>query len=133
MNITLFFVCYFLNLSTCFKFKNNKNFYKLNTKLNMNYYIDSNLHIHYKNDYIFSSIDLKNENSNYYEYKYINYSPSMKLVIIYSNNTFVNYFFEDKFTNLIETEIKIRNKNWHDINTIIKSEKKYDKNINTKY
>jgi hypothetical protein len=130
MNITLFFVFCFLNLSDSFKLKNNT---KLNTKLNMNY-IDSSLHIHYKNDHNFSCIDLKKFNTNnyllfenYYEDKNINYFPCMKLVIIYNENTFVNPFFEIKFKNLIEREIKMKNKMWNDINTIIKTEENHDK------
>jgi len=123
MNITLFFMFCFLNLYNSFKFKN---YYKLNTKLNMNYYIDKNLHIHYNNDSIFSSINLKNSKSNYYPEKYIDfdYSPSMKLIILYRNNAFINSDFEEKFKNLIDSEIKKKNKNWHDIKVIIKLEEK---------
>jgi hypothetical protein len=108
------------------------------------YYIDKDLHIYYYNDTEISYINLEHEMGYYWfistldededgyhdeltQYKKQILEPSMKPIIIYSNNTFNKLSFENKYKQFIETGIKIFNKTLNDVNKIIKIENRYER------
>jgi chromosomal replication initiation ATPase DnaA len=53
--------------------------------------------------------------------------PSMKPIVIYSNNSFNKLSFENKYKEIIENELKFLNKTWNHINNIIKVENRYER------
>jgi len=53
--------------------------------------------------------------------------PSMKPIIIYSNNSFHKLSFEDKYKKIIENELNLFNKTFNDVSKIIKEEIRYEK------
>ena len=144
------FVC-FINLCNSFTLLNKQitpNFFSrgCRNKLNMgcDYYIDKDLHIYYYNDTKISYINLEHERGYYWfistldededgyddeltEYKNQILEPSMKPIVIYSNNTFNKLCFENKYKQFIETDIKIFNKTLNDVNKIIKIENRYNR------
>ena len=148
-NYFLFFC--FLNLSNSFTFINKQiipNFISqyCRNKLNMgcDYYINKNLHIYDYNDREISYINVEQERCYYWfislldededgydvelaQYKKDKLTPSMKPIVIYSNNTFNKLSFESKYKKIIEDEIKIFNKTLNDVNKIIKIEDRYER------
>ena len=115
-------------------------------KLNMgcDYYIDKNLHIYDYNDREISYINLEHERGYYwfistldddedgYDEEFVQYKkqklePSMKPIVIYSNNTFNKLSFENKYKKIIENNINIFNKTLNDVKKIIKVENRYER------
>ena len=143
------FVC-FINLCKSFSLINKQirlNFISqfCRNKLNMScdYYIDKDLNIYDYNDEIISYINLEHERGYYWFIsvldddedgydseldKYIEniLEPSMKPILIYSNNTFNKVSFENKYKKIIEDDIKRFNKTLNDVNKIIKIENRYE-------
>jgi hypothetical protein len=108
------------------------------------YYIDKDLHIYDYNNVVFSCINLYKEKGYYwfisildededgYEEEYIKYKEDtlktcMKPLLIYSNSTFIKVSFENKYKEMIESDLKICDKTWNDINKIIKVESRYER------
>jgi len=108
------------------------------------YYIYKDLEIYDYNDIIFSYINLERERGYYwfgslldededgYDEELTKYikqklEPSMKPVVIYSNNTFNKVSFENKYKKIVENELKILNKSWNDVNKIIKIENRIER------
>ena len=144
------FVC-FINLCNSFTLINKQirpNFLSRDyrNKLNMgcDYYIDKNLHIYDYNDKEISSINVEHERGYYwfmsvldededgYDVELAQYikdtlTPSMKPIVIYSNNTFNKLSFENKYKKIIEDEIKICNKTLNDVKKILKIEDRYER------
>jgi hypothetical protein len=106
------------------------------------YYIDKDLHIYDYNNKIFSYITLQQEKGYYWftsvldedddgydeeNKKYIEdiLKPTMKPILIYSNNSFNKLSFEKKYKEIIEDEIILFNKTWNDISNVIKIEHRY--------
>ena len=106
------------------------------------YYIDKDLHIYDYNDKFLSSINLEHERGYYWfislfdedeegydkelaEYIENKLEPSMKPVVIYSNNTFNKLSSENKYKKIVEDEIKLYNKTWNDVSKILKIENRY--------
>jgi hypothetical protein len=115
-------------------------------KLNMgcDYYIDKNLHIYGYNDKEISYITIEHERGYYwfmsvldededgYDAELAQYikdllTPSMKPIVIYSNNTFTKLSFENKYKKIIEDEIKIFNITLNDVKKILKIEDRYER------
>ena len=144
------FVC-FINLCNSFSLinkQNTPNFFSRyhKNKLNMgcDYYIDKNLHIYDYNDIEISYINVEHEKGYYWfisaldededghddefaQYKKQVLEPSMIPIVIYSNKTFNKLSFQNKYKNIIETDIKIFNKTLNDVNKIIKIENRYER------
>jgi len=144
------FVC-FVNLCNSFTLINKQitpNFFSryCRNKLNMgcDYYIDKDLHIYDYNDIEISHINIEHERGYYWfistldedddvydaelvEYKKQILEPSMKPIVIYSNNTFNKLSFENKYKKIIDTELKIFNKTLNDVYKIIKIENRYQR------
>ena len=123
------FVC-FINLCNSFTLINKQitpNFLSrcCRNKLNMgcDYYIDKDLHIYDYNDNEISYINLEHERGYYWfsslfdededgydkelaKYIETRLEPSMKPIVIYSNNTFHKLSFENKYKKMIEDDIK---------------------------
>jgi chromosomal replication initiation ATPase DnaA len=108
------------------------------------YYIDKDLEIYDSNDKMFSSINLEHEKRYYwfstlldededgYDTEYAEYikqtlEPTMKPIVIYSDNSFTKLSFENKYKKLIENEIKICNKTFNDVSKILKIEHRYER------
>ena len=142
------FVC-FINLCNSFTLKQiSTNFlsrYRRN-QLNMgcDYYIDKDLQIYYYDDGEVSYINLEREKSYYwfistldededgYDDEFAEYikqtlEPSMKPIVIYSNNTFHKLSFENKYKQMIECDINRFNKTLNDVEKIIKVENRYQR------
>jgi len=144
------FVC-FINLCNSFNLINKQirpNFilrdYKNKLNMGCDYYIDKNLHIYDYNDKEISYINIEHERGYYWfmsvldededEYhaelaQYIKdtLTPSMKPILIYSNNTFNKLSFENKYKKIIEDEIKMFNKTLNDVTKILKIEDRYER------
>jgi len=144
------FVC-FINLCNSFTLINKQitpNFFSRyrRNKLNMgcDYYIDKDLHIYDYNDIEISYINVEHERGYYWfistldededgyddkvaQYKKQALEPTMKPIVIYSNNTFNKLSFENKYKQIIETDIKIFNLTLNDVNKIIKVENRYER------
>jgi hypothetical protein len=133
----------FINLYDTFLTTNiiPKNF-NLKQKLNMgcDYYIDKSLYFYDFENIPFAFIHLERVRGyyNYYkdedepDYDYKSYieetlTPSMEPIVIYSNYTFNKLSFEKKYKKLIEYELNNCNKEWNDINTIIKKEVRFER------
>ena len=141
------FVC-FINLCNSFVKQITPIFlsrYRRN-KLNMgcDYYIDKDLHIYDYNDIEISYINIEHERGYYWfistldededgyddkvaQYKKQALEPTMKPIVIYSNNTFNKLSFENKYKEIIEIEIKRFNKTLNDVDKIIKVENRYER------
>ena len=141
------FVC-FINLCNSFVKQITPIFlsrYRRN-KLNMgcDYYIDKDLHIYDYNDIEISYINIDHERGYYWfistldededgyddkvaQYKKQALEPTMKPIVIYSNNTFNKLSFENKYKEMIEIEIKRFNKTLNDVDKIIKVENRYER------
>jgi hypothetical protein len=108
------------------------------------YYIDKDLHIYDYNDIIISYINVGHERGYYwfssvldededgYDTELAQYiehtlEPTMKPILIYSNNTFNKLSFENKYKKMIEEQIKIFNKTLNDVSKIIKIENRYER------
>ena len=108
------------------------------------YYIDKDLHIYDYNDIEISYINVEHKKGYYWfisaldededgyddevvQYKKQALEPSMKPIVIYSNKTFNKLSFQNKYKNIIETDIKIFNKTLNDVNKIIKIENRYER------
>jgi hypothetical protein len=108
------------------------------------YYIDKDLHICNHNNITFSYISLEHERGYYWfssvldedeeeydielsEYIKNTLKPSMKPIVIYSNNTFSKLSYENKYKKLIDYDLNLNNKTWNDINRIIKIENRYER------
>jgi hypothetical protein len=108
------------------------------------YYIDKNLELYDYNDTMFSWINLEHERGYYwfrslldededgYETEFDVYiekilEPSMKPIVLYSNNTFNKLSSESKYKKIIEDEIKLFNKTWNDVSKILKVENRYER------
>ncbi len=114
-------------------------------KLNMScdYYIDKDLHIYDYNNKEISYINIERERGYWiisaldededgYDEQNIQYKkqylqPSMKPIVIYSNNTFNKLSFENKYKKIIEGELEIFNKTLNDVYKIIKIENRYER------
>ena len=144
------FIC-FINLSSSFTPINKKYFtnfhlqnYKHKLNMGCDYYIDKNLYIYDYNNITLSYINLEHERGYYwfcslldededgYDKELTNYikdtlEPSMKPIIIYSNNTFNKLSFQNKYKKLIEDDLKLVNKTFSDVNEIIKIETRYER------
>ena len=141
------FVC-FINLCNSFVKQITPIFlsrYRRN-KLNMgcDYYIDKDLHIYDYNNIEISYINIEHERGYYWfistldededgyddkvaQYKKQALEPTMKPIVIYSNNTFNKLSFENKYKEMIEIEIKRFNKTLNDVDKIIKVENRYER------
>ena len=148
-NYFLFFC--FINLYNSFTLINKQirsNFLSRDyrNKLNMgcDYYIDKNLHIYDYNDKEISYINVEHERGYYwfmsvldededgYDAELAQYikdilTPTIKPIVIYSNNTFNKLSFENKYKKIIEDEIKIFNKTLNDVKKILKIEYRYER------
>jgi hypothetical protein len=146
-----FLLICFINLSNSFISINKKyftNFHLQNykNKLNMgcDYYIDKNLYIYDYNNIILSYINLEHERGYYWFYSLLDededgydkeltsyikdtLEPSMKPIVIYSNNNFNKLSFQNKYKKLIENDLELVNKTLNDVNKIIKIEKRYER------
>jgi chromosomal replication initiation ATPase DnaA len=107
------------------------------------YYIDKDLEIYDYNNKLFSSINLEHERGYYwfsaadededgYDTEYAEYikrklQPSMKPIVIYSDNAFTKLSSENKYRKLIEDELKTCNKTLNDVQKIIKIEHRYER------
>jgi hypothetical protein len=108
------------------------------------YYIDKDLQIYYYDDGEVSYINLEREKSYYwfistldededgYDDEFAEYikqtlEPSMKPIVIYSNNTFHKLSFENKYKQMIECDINRFNKTLNDVEKIIKVENRYQR------
>lgn len=146
--LNYFLLFCFINLCNSFTLINKKYYIKRTCihKLNMgcDYYIDKDLQIYYYNDIIFSSINLQRERGYYwfisvldededgYETELARYKeqilqPIMEPIVIYSNNSFNKVSFENKYTKIIESELKIFNKTWNDVKKIMKIENRFER------
>ena len=111
-------------------------------KLNMgcDYYIDKSLYIYDNFNRLISKLNLEHS-IGYYSYyidddendfDYEIYSKkilqlTMKPIVIYVNNTFCKPRFEEKYKKLIDYELIENNKEWYDVNKIIKKEDRYER------
>ena len=143
------FMC-FINFCNSFTFtlKSCPNFiariYRHTLNMGCDYYIDKNLDIYDDNDTILSYINLEHERGYYwfssladedensYDTKLAQYikdtlEPTMKPIVIYSNNTFHKVSFENKYKKIIENEIKICNKTFNDVSKVVKIERRYER------
>jgi hypothetical protein len=108
------------------------------------YYIDKDLHIYDYNDNEISYINLEHERGYYWfsslfdededgydaelaKYIETRLEPSMKPIVIYSNNTFHKLSFENKYKKMIEDDIKYFNKTLADVKQILKIENRYER------
>jgi hypothetical protein len=114
-------------------------------KLNMScdYYIDKDLHIYDYNNKEISYINIERERGYWIisaldededgydeqniQYKKQHLQPSMKPIVIYSNNTFNKLSFENKYKKIIEGDLEIFNKTLNDVYKIIKIENRYER------
>lgn len=139
----------FINLYNTISFVHFPSYYILKSylnKLNMgcDYYIDKNLYLYDHYDKILSFINLEHNRGYYYfdslldededdynkEYKeYLKniLEPTMKPIIIYSNNSFNKLSFENKYKKMVERELNYLKKSFKDIGKIIKEEKRYER------
>jgi hypothetical protein len=74
----------------------------------------------------------EDEEDGYKKYKKRQLEPSIKPIVIYSNNTFSNntfskLTFEKKYKILVHYELKICDKTWDNVNKIIKKEERYER------
>ena len=143
------FLFFWLNLSYSF-FINKKyntqisNNYKYKLNMGCDYYIDKNLHIYDNSDKLLTFINLERERGYYwfcslldedeegYDKELTEYiknilEPSMKPIIIYSNNTFNKINFETKYKKIIQNKLNLFNKTLNDVNKIIKIENRYER------
>lgn len=131
--INYFLLIYFIKYCNSFIYKNNR--YTLS--MSCDYYIDQDLHIYDYNNLIFSYINLKDERAHYKfnskldddnEVSY-HMKQTLKLVIkpviIYSNNSFTQLYFENKYKQIIQNDLIQSNKTWKDINKIMKVEHRH--------
>jgi hypothetical protein len=108
------------------------------------YYIDKDLQIYDYNDRELSHINLEHEKGYYWfisvldedeegyddevaQYKKQALEPTMKPIVIYSNNTFHKLSFENKYKQMIECDINRFNKTLNDVDKIIKVENRYER------
>lgn len=110
-----------------------------NLNMGCDYYIDKSLCVYDYHDITISYILLETRNKGYIyynkdededDYDYEAYKQkilesTMEPIIIYSNNTFTKLSFENKYKELIEFELKSRNKTWDDVNKVAKEELRY--------
>jgi len=85
---------------------------------------------HEKGYYWFSAAadeDEEGYDTEYTEYIKRKLQPSMKPIVIYSNNTFNKLSFENKYKKTVENELKIVRKTWNDVNKIIKIEDRHER------
>lgn len=141
------FICFinFCNSFTLINKQYSHNFFsRSNIHMGCDYYIDKDLEIYDSNDKMFSSINLEHEKRYYwfstlldededgYDTEYAEYikqtlEPTMKPIVIYSDNSFTKLSFENKYKKLIENEIKICNKTFNDVSKILKIEHRYER------
>jgi hypothetical protein len=108
------------------------------------YYIDKNLDVYDYNDNLISYINLEHERGYYwftslldededgYDEELTQYikntlEPSMKPIVIYSNNFFNKLSFENKYKKIVENELMLLNKTWYHVSKIIKTENRYER------
>ena len=108
------------------------------------YYIDKDLHIYDYNDEIMSYINLEHEIGYYWfvlgldededgyhatvaQYIETTLEPSMKPIMIYSNNSFIKLSFENKYKKIIDDELNSLKKTWDDVTKILKIENRYER------
>jgi len=115
-------------------------------KLNMgcDYYVDKDLHVYDNNNDIIAYINVNHEPRYYWfvssldededgydgefaQYRENTLEPSMKPIVIYSNNTFNKVSFENKYKTIIENELKSLKKTWSHVNKILKIENRYER------
>jgi hypothetical protein len=139
------FVC-FINLCNSFVKQITPKFLSrdLRNKLNMgcDFYKDKDLHIYDYNDKEISYINVEHEKGYYWfisvldeegyddevtQYKKQALEPTMKPIVIYTNNTFNKLSFENKYKQIIETDIKRFNLTLNDVDKIIKVENRYER------
>lgn len=115
-------------------------------KVNMgcDYYIDKDLYIYDYNDDIISYVNLEHEKGYYgfisgldededgyhttvAQYIEITLEPSMKPIVIYSNNSFNKLSFENKYKKIIDDELNSLKKTWDDVTKILKIENRYER------
>jgi hypothetical protein len=117
--------------------------YRNKVNMGCDYYIDKDLHIYDYNNKEISYINIERERGYWIisaldededgydeqniQYKKQHLEPSMKPIVIYSNNTFNKLSFENKYKKIIETEIEIFNKTLNDVYKIIKIENRYER------
>jgi hypothetical protein len=117
----------------------NPNKLKYNLNMGCDYYIDKSLYFYDFENIQFTFIHLERDRGYYsyykdedepnYDFDYQLYklktlTPSMEPIVIYSNYSFSNLSFEQKYKKLIEHELNNCNKKWNDINIIIKKEER---------
>ena len=105
------------------------------------YYIVKLLHIYF-NDNSYADIEINRQKGYYYylddeddenyeenvnEYKQFVLTPKMKPIDIYTDHTFHTSLLETKYKQLIEDEIRLHNKKWCDITTIVKVEDRFER------
>jgi hypothetical protein len=152
MQILNYFLCIcFVNLCNSFtllnkQFRPNYILKDCRHKLNMgcDYYIDKNLDVYDYNDNLISYINLEHERGYYwftslldededgYDEELTQYikntlEPSMKPIVIYSNNFFNKLSFENKYKKIVENELMLLNKTWYHVSKIIKTENRYER------
>jgi len=146
----IFFLFYFSNLIFVNGFVNTypskiQNY----LKMGCDYYITTNLNIYYNNVLNndvqdFSIIELKKERGYYYypthideddddfensllEYIEEQLMPKMPPILIYYNGTFKNSKLENKYFTLVNEQLKYENREWKEINKIIKDEFRWER------
>lgn len=138
----------FIHLTNSFMIKQNIPIFFRNNNLKLNmgcdYYIDKSLYIYDYDNIAFSSINLERNRGYYTDYflsdededsydedynEYIkrHLEPSMKPIVIFTNNTFRKLSFEKKYKKIIDYELNLNNKTWNDVNIIIKKEERYER------
>jgi len=106
------------------------------------YYIDKDLILFFHNDYRPTYINLEHNRGYFYDLSIDideedyerkeeesvkkQLTPSMKPILIYENNLFIKAIYEEKYKDLILHHLP-NDKTWTDIQKIIKSESRYER------
>ena len=105
------------------------------------YFIEKNLHVHYKNDLAYSIINLTREKRSYYKDMYdedsLDYDINMEdyiqrhlksytePIVIYSDSAFLKTLYIEKYKNVVQVKLNRDRKKWVDVDRILKVEDRY--------
>ena len=105
------------------------------------FFIEQNLHVHYKNELAYSIINLTRKTRSYNtdmydedspdydknmeDYIQRNLKPYTEPIVIYSDSAFLKTLYIEKYKNVVQGKLNRDRKKWVDVDRILKVEDRY--------